>query len=76
MCWEYETALPHLSPNGVLASDDVLNPTSLWAVFRPNPFNEFCDRRGIPYITVQDLGIALPGRRQEAIPQGTAAVIS
>lgn len=76
MCWEYETALPHLSPNGVLASDDVLNPTSLWEVFRPNPFNEFCDRRGIPYITVQDLGIALPGRRQEAIPQGTAAVIS
>jgi predicted O-methyltransferase YrrM len=62
MWWEYETALPHLSPAGVLASDDVLNPTSLREIFRLNPFEEFCVRRGIPWITVQDLGVGLPGR--------------
>ena len=60
MIWEFETALPHLAPRGLLASDDVLNPTSVAGIFRPGPFHAFCDDRHLPFATFQDLGFAWP----------------
>jgi predicted O-methyltransferase YrrM len=60
MTWEFRTALPHLGPAGVLASDDVLNPPSVRGIFRPGPFFSFCRERGLPYDTFQNLGVALP----------------
>lgn len=61
MTWEFETALPHLSPSGVLASDDVLNPPSLAGIFRAGPFPAFCQARHIFHTTFHNLGVALPG---------------
>ena len=60
MFWEFGTALPYLSPRGLLASDDVLNPTSVAGIFRPGPFHAFCDDRRIPFATFQNLGVAWP----------------
>ncbi len=60
MFWEFGTALPYLSPRGLLASDDVLNPTSVAGIFRPGPFHVFCDDRRIPFATFQNLGVAWP----------------
>jgi predicted O-methyltransferase YrrM len=60
MTWEFETALPYLSPAGILASDDILNPPSLLGVFRETAFPAFCKRRRVPYATFQNLGVAIP----------------
>jgi predicted O-methyltransferase YrrM len=60
MTWEFGTALPHLSSSGLLASDDVLNPTSVAGILRPGPFHAFCDDRHLPFATFQDLGLAWP----------------
>jgi predicted O-methyltransferase YrrM len=62
MTWEFETALPHLSSEGVLSSDDILNPPSLLGVFRENAFAAFCKRREVSYTTFANLGVATPGR--------------
>jgi hypothetical protein len=61
MTWEYGTALPYLSANGVLSSDDVQTSESLAGIFRPNAFTAFCRRRRIPFATFHNLGIAIPG---------------
>ena len=71
MSWEFGTALPHIGPSGLLATDDVLNPPSLVGIFRDGPFAAFCKRRGIASSTFHNLGIALPSlpssaRRQAA----------
>jgi predicted O-methyltransferase YrrM len=58
MIWEFGTALPYLAPGGLLASDDVLNPTSVAGIFRPGPFHFFCDDRHLPFATFQNLGLA------------------
>jgi predicted O-methyltransferase YrrM len=60
MFWEFGTALPYLAPGGLLASDDVLNPTSVAGIFRAGPFHAFCDDRRIPFTTFQNLGLAWP----------------
>jgi predicted O-methyltransferase YrrM len=60
MTWEFETALPYLSPVGILASDDILNPSSLLGVFQETAFPAFCKRRQVPYATFQNLGVAIP----------------
>jgi predicted O-methyltransferase YrrM len=61
MTWEFETAFPHLSPEGVLSSDDVLNPSSLLGIFRQNAFPAFCERRQLSYATFHNLGVGLRG---------------
>jgi predicted O-methyltransferase YrrM len=63
MTWEFETALPHLSPEGVLSSDDILNPPSLLGIFRQNAFPTFCERRQVPYTTFHNFGVGLRGSR-------------
>jgi len=60
MVWEFGTALPCLSTGGLLASDDVLNPTDVARIFRPSPFHSFCEERRIPFQTFQNLGLAWP----------------
>jgi predicted O-methyltransferase YrrM len=61
MHWEFGTALPYLREGAVLSSDDVLNPPSLVGIFRPNPFQAFCERAGLGYETFNNLGIAVRG---------------
>jgi hypothetical protein len=63
MTWEFETVLPHLSPEAVLSSDDILNPSSLLGIFRQNAFPAFCERRQLSYATFHNLGVALRGAR-------------
>jgi hypothetical protein len=60
MVWEFGTALPHLGIGGLLASDDVLNPTDVERIFRPGPFHSFCGERRIPFQTFQNFGLAWP----------------
>ena len=60
MTWEFETALPYLSPAGILTSDDILNPPSLLGVFQETAFPAFCKRRQLPYVTFKNLGVAIP----------------
>ena len=64
MTWELETALPHLGPDGILSSDDVLIAHSLREIFRPNAFSVFCDRRGLECSIFGNSGITL--RRDNA----------
>jgi predicted O-methyltransferase YrrM len=59
MSWEFETALPHLGPSGILASDDVLNPPSLTGIFREGAFSAFCKEHRIFHDTFHNLGVAL-----------------
>jgi predicted O-methyltransferase YrrM len=61
MTWEFETVFPHLGPEGVLSSDDVLNPSSLLGIFRQNAFPAFCERRQVSYATFHNLGVGLRG---------------
>lgn len=60
MTWEFETALPHLSPSGVLSSDDVLNPPSVAGIFRDGAFPAFCKFKQVFHTTFHNLGVALP----------------
>jgi predicted O-methyltransferase YrrM len=64
MHWEFRTALPHLGPAGILASDDVLNPPSVRGIFRAGPFFGFCGDHRIPHLAFHNLGIAWPGGSQ------------
>lgn len=66
MTWEFETAFPYLSSEGLLSSDDVLNPPSLPGVFREDAFTAFCKRRQIPSATFQNLGVAPTGSNGSA----------
>jgi predicted O-methyltransferase YrrM len=72
MTWEFATAFPHLGPSGILASDDVLNPSSLLGIFREGAFSAFCRTRQVFHTTFHNLGVALPaesagaGRRAAA----------
>lgn len=63
MTWEFATALPHVTPSGVLASDDVLNPPSVTGIFREGPFPAFFGHRGVFHKTFHNLGVALPAER-------------
>jgi hypothetical protein len=70
MTWEFETALPHLSPQGVLSSDDVRNPSSLLGIFRQNAFPAFCESRQLSYAAFHNLGVGLRRSRDaERTPQ-------
>ena len=60
MTWEFETALPYLGPEGILTSDDILNPPSLLGVFQETAFPAFCKRRRVCYATFHNLGVTLP----------------
>jgi predicted O-methyltransferase YrrM len=67
MTWELETAFSHLSSEGVLSSDDVLNPPSLPGVFRENAFPAFCRRRQVSHATFKNLGVAWVGSAASAV---------
>jgi hypothetical protein len=73
MTWEYATAFPHLSPNGVLSSHDVLVADGLTGIFRENAFPAFCRRRGLPQYTIRNFGFTLasPARRAAAAAPAT-----
>lgn len=55
--WEYETAMGHLQPGGVIASHDVLS--TLW---QRSAFPAFCRRRGLAWATFYNFGVALDDR--------------
>jgi predicted O-methyltransferase YrrM len=61
MMWEFETVYPHLDPDGVLSSDDVVSAESLKHVFRKNAFTSFCESRVQDWAIFKNLGIALKG---------------
>jgi hypothetical protein len=61
MMWEFETVYPHLDPDGVLSSDDVVSVESLKHLFRKNAFPSFCENRVQQWATFQNFGIALKG---------------
>lgn len=60
MTWEYHTALPHLTPRGLLASHDVRIAHSVREIFRRNAFPTFCDHHGLSWGTFQNSGFAFP----------------
>ncbi|MGI9040082.1 MAG: class I SAM-dependent methyltransferase [Gemmatimonadales bacterium] len=61
MTWEYETAFPYLSPDGLLSSDDIQNPPSIPGIFRQNAFPAFCQRRHFSFGSFHNLGVAFRG---------------
>lgn len=63
MTWEYTTALPHLSPRGVLSTDDVLRPHSARELFRRNAFLLFCEQHSLQGATFRNIGMALGSDR-------------
>jgi predicted O-methyltransferase YrrM len=67
MTWEFETALPYLSPTGILTSDDILNPPSLLGVFQETAFPAFCRRRQVSSATFHNLGVALPAMTERTL---------
>ncbi|MBA3258822.1 MAG: class I SAM-dependent methyltransferase [Gemmatimonadales bacterium] len=58
MTWEFETAFPHLSADGILSSDDIQNPPDLPGIFRENAFPAFCRRRAMQYASFRNMGMA------------------
>lgn len=60
MTWEYQTAVPHLTPHGVLSSHDVRVAHSVREIFRRNAFPTFCEHRGLAWSTFANCGFALP----------------
>jgi predicted O-methyltransferase YrrM len=63
MTWEYETAFPYLSRNGVLSSHDVRIIVSLSNPFGRNPFAAFCERHGLRSVEARNVGIATRSAR-------------
>jgi predicted O-methyltransferase YrrM len=62
MTWEYERAVEHLRPGGVLSSHDVLVVHSLLRLFQPNAFPAFCQRHGLTWTTFGNSGFTvMPG---------------
>lgn len=59
MMWEYETAFRHLSPRGVLSSDDVLSPLSLRTLFQRSPFPVFCEKHPVRGAMFYGFGVAV-----------------
>ena len=59
MMWEYDTAFPHLAPNGVLSSHDVRTITNLTNPFQRNPFATFCRWRNLYAVESGNVGIAI-----------------
>lgn len=59
MTWEYETAVQHLTPNGILSSHDVRTADSICGIFRENAFPAFCRRKGLRYTLADNSGLAL-----------------
>jgi predicted O-methyltransferase YrrM len=57
MTWEFETVWPHLSPAGVISSDDILNPSSLAGIFQQNAFPAFCQRRQLSYAAFHNFAV-------------------
>ncbi len=66
MMWEYETALPHLSPSGAISSHDVRTIVSLKNPFQRNPFETFCEQNHLHTVISHNVGIAVSDRRSEA----------
>ncbi len=66
MTWEFETAFPHLSPDGLLSSDDIQNPHSIPRIFRQNAFPAFCRRREVAFGSFHNLGVAFRGAGRAA----------
>ncbi len=64
MTWEYETAFPHLSSDGILSSDDIQNPPSLPGIFWPNAFPTFCQSRALSFDTFFNFGVAFRAARE------------
>lgn len=58
MTWEYETAFPYLTLDGVLSSHDVRTITSLISPLQRNPFSVFCERHRLRSVEVRNMGIA------------------
>jgi predicted O-methyltransferase YrrM len=71
MTWEYETALPHVSPRGALSSHDVRSVLGLGGVFQRNPFATFCERRSLHFVESYNTGIAIPDRRRAVSPHSS-----
>lgn len=61
MTWEYTTVLPHLSPHGLLSTDDVLRPHSVRQMFQPNAFPTFCRGHDLGWASFRNFGVALAG---------------
>jgi hypothetical protein len=61
MSWEYQTAFPHLTPRGILASHDVRTVYRLSDIGRQNAFPAFCDRHGLSGWVFQNSGFAMRG---------------
>jgi predicted O-methyltransferase YrrM len=59
MTWEYETAFPHLAPNGAISSHDVRTLMSLTNPFQRNPFSAFCRRHNLRSVEARNVGIAM-----------------
>jgi predicted O-methyltransferase YrrM len=70
MMWEYKTAFPHLHPEGVLSSHDVINVLSLFKPFQRDPFSLFCERHGLRWQTAYNFGLAVGSstRQRTAVP--------
>jgi len=72
MMWEYSTALPYLSANGILSSHDVRTIVDLRRPFQPNPFSVFCEQHRLRSVVSFNVGIAMRpqvggGRPPEAL---------
>jgi predicted O-methyltransferase YrrM len=64
MTWEFETAYPHLRPDGLLASDDIHGAATLRELLRENAFPAFCRRHGVQYASFFNLGVGSAAGRQ------------
>ncbi len=76
MTWEFETAFPHLSAEGILSSDDIQNPPNLPGIFRENAFPAFCRRRAMQYASFRNLGMAFRTSRSLATPEAQQERVS
>ena len=75
MTWEYEQAMAHLSPGGVLSSHDILVVDGLRGLFRENAFPRFCRERDLPHFTVRNLGVAFKRGGHQRLSGGTAPAV-
>jgi predicted O-methyltransferase YrrM len=73
MTWEFETAYPHVRPDGVLTSDDILGAATLREVLWENAFPAFCRRHGVQYESFFNLGVGSAGSRRSESQPGRSA---
>ncbi len=57
MLWEFQTAHPYLSADGLLTSHDVIVPR-----YWPGPFSYFCKKKAMRYEIFRNLGVARHSR--------------